>query len=90
LIKSDKSSGIYNLVSPEPTTNELFTSILSGQLHRPAFFVVPEFALKLVYGEAAEMLTTGARVTPAHLLDEGFQFQFPDISSAIADLVKKS
>jgi uncharacterized protein len=90
LIKSEKSSGIYNLVGPEPTTNELFTNSLAYNLNRPAFFAVPEFALKLVYGEATQMLTKGAKAVPARLQDEGFQFQFPDISSAVADLVKKS
>jgi hypothetical protein len=90
LITSDKSSGIYNFVSPESTTNGLFTKILSDQLHRPAFFTVPRFALKLIYGEASEMLTSGAVVKPLHLLNEGFHFQFPTISSALADLVQKT
>ena len=90
LITHNKSAGVYNLVSPNPITNNLFTRTLSDYLHRPAFFTVPEFALKLIYGEASEMLTNGARVLPARLLEEGFQFQFPDISSAIADLVQKS
>jgi len=87
LITYNSSSGVYNLVSPEPTTNNLFTNILSGYLHRPAFFTVPEFVLKLIYGEASEMLTKGACVKPARLLDEGFQFKFSDISSAVSDLL---
>jgi len=86
LITNNKSAGVYNLVSPEPTTNELFTKVLSYHLHRPAFFTVPAFALKLVYGEASGMLTNGARVVPARLPKEGFRFQFPDILSAVADL----
>jgi len=89
LIMSHKSEGVYNFVSPEPSTNYLFTKALSENLHRPAFFTIPEFALKIVYGQASTMLTTGARVLPKRLLDEGFWFQFPDISSAIADLVNK-
>jgi len=88
LITSEKSSGIYNMVGPEPITNSLFTSALSDQLHRPAFFTVPEFALKLIYGEASEILTKGARVKPVRLLKEGFRFEFPDISSALENLVK--
>jgi len=90
LVNNENSSGIYNLVCPEPTTNELFTNILSDYLHRPAFFTVPEFALKLIYGEAAGMLTKGANVISVRLPEEGFRFQFPDISAAIADLVNKS
>jgi len=89
LIENTQSSGIYNLVSPEPTTNESFTKILAGYLHRPAFFTVPEFALRLVYGQAAELLTKGVNVTPARLLNEGFQFNYPDISSTLLDLIHK-
>jgi len=89
LIINNKSAGVYNMVSPEPTTNSLFTNILSGYLHRPAFFTVPEFALKLIYGEASEILTKGACVKPKRLLEEGFLFRFPDISSALADLTRK-
>jgi uncharacterized protein (TIGR01777 family) len=89
LIMSRKSEGVYNFVSPEPSTNKLFTKALSENLHRPAFFTIPEFALKIIYGQAAELLTTGARVLPRRLLEEGFRFQFPDIFTAVADLVNK-
>lgn len=89
LVSNDKSTGIYNLVSPQPVTNKAFTLALAKRLHRPALFKVPAMALKLVYGEASEVLTQGAWVTPGHLLDEGFQFQFPDISSALEDLIGK-
>jgi len=89
LIMSTDSAGIYNIACPNPTTNELFTKALSDYLHQPAFFTVPGFVLKLIYGEAATMLTNGARVISARLPEEGFQFQYPDITSAIADLIKK-
>lgn len=87
LITNVKSLGIYNMVGPNPVTNKLFTVALADCLHRPAIFTVPEFALKLVYGEASDMLTNGAYVKPVRLLDEGFKFRFADISSALADLV---
>lgn len=87
LITSSESSGIYNMVGPEPITNLVFTVALAAQLHRPAIFTVPEFALKLIYGEASEIMTKGARVKPARLLKEGFRFEFPDITSALENLV---
>jgi len=90
LIVNTQSSGIYNLVSPEPTTNELFTKNLAGCLHRPAIFTVPELALRLVYGEAAELLTKGVSVLPARLLNEGFEFNYPDLSSTLLDLIRKN
>jgi len=88
LIENNKSLGVYNLVCPEPTTNKLFTNTLAYYLHRPAFFTVPEFALKFIYGKAAGMLTKGASVISTRLPEEGFRFQYPDISTVIADLVK--
>lgn len=89
LISHQNSEGIYNLVSPQPATNSLFTAALASTLHRPAFFTVPEFALKLIYGGASEMLTKGSIVKPTHLQKEDFQFHFPDISSALADLIQE-
>lgn len=89
LILNANSTGVYNLACPNPTTNKLFTKALSDCLHRPAFFTVPEFALKLIFGEAAAMLTKGASVISSRLPEEGFQFQFPDINSTVADLIKK-
>ncbi len=89
LIMNDTCSGIYNMVSPDLVTNDEFTVALAESLHRPALFSVPEFALKIIYGEAAEVLIKGAFVKPVHLLQEGFVFQFPDITSALTDLVQK-
>ena len=89
LIINPQSSGVYNMTAPEPTNNELFTRALAKCLHRPALFTVPEFSLKLIYGEAAGIITSGIYARPAHLLSEDFQFKFPDISSALADLVLK-
>ena len=89
IIEKGQSSGIYNLVSPQPTTNEIFTKELACRLNRPALFVVPEIALKIVYGEAAKLITHGATVLPTRLINESFEFGFPDISSAIKELVKK-
>lgn len=90
LIENKDSSGIYNLVSPEPSTNELFTEALAKSLHRPAIFTVPELGLKLLYGEAAGIITSGICARPAHLLSENFEFKFSDITSTIRNLVQKS
>jgi uncharacterized protein (TIGR01777 family) len=90
LITNEKSSGIYNFVSPHSITNGLFVNTLSNVLHRPAFFAIPEFALKLLYGEASELLTKGVSVKPTRLSKEGFQFRFTDISSALTDLLQKN
>jgi uncharacterized protein (TIGR01777 family) len=87
LIDNSQCGGVFNLTAPEISTNIKFTAILAKAFHLPAFFSVPEFALKLVYGEAAVTLIKGQAVYPQHLLDSGYQFQYPDLSSAIGDIL---
>lgn len=79
--------GTYNLTAPRPTTNEGFTRALSRILHRPAILSVPGFALRLRFGQGASVLLEGQHVLPKRLLDTGFQFAFPTIDQALADLL---
>ncbi|MEI7828331.1 MAG: TIGR01777 family oxidoreductase [Prolixibacteraceae bacterium] len=87
LIDNSQCNGVFNLTAPEISNNEKFTAILAQACHMPALFSVPEIALKLVYGEAAVTLIKGQAVYPQHLVDCGFKFQFPDLKSAIADIL---
>ncbi len=89
LLINESCQGIYNLVSPDITTNTGFTKTLARILHRPSIFTVPPFILRLIYGEGAEAILSGQFVYPKRLLDEGFRFDFPDIQQALADLLKK-
>lgn len=87
LLTHNELSGPFNLTSPNPVNNKMFTKALAGALHRPAFFRVPCCTLKLMMGEAAELLCQGQRVVPRKLLDAGYQFVFPDIDQALAEIV---
>lgn len=78
----------YNLCATIPTTNMGLTKALGKTLHRPTFFTVPEFALKLQFGEGAKVLTDGQSVIPKRLEDAGFKFQFQSIEATIEDLCK--
>jgi uncharacterized protein len=82
-IENKNSTGTYNLVAPNITTNELFTRVLAKKLKRKAVLPVPAFALKLLYGQAAQIMIKGENVYPAHLLADGFRFKYPNIGSAI-------
>ena len=87
LILNDQCKGIYNFVAPNPITNELFTRALSKRLHRPAIFTVPAFVLKLIFGKASVLIIDGVTVKPAHLLKDGFHFKYPDIGSALDNIL---
>lgn len=83
-------TGIYNAVSSEETTNQPFSKQLSKSLSKPFFLPnVPAFALKLVFGEMANVLLEGSRVSNQKLINNGFQFQFASLSKALMDIVSK-
>ncbi|MDD3876782.1 MAG: TIGR01777 family oxidoreductase [Bacteroidales bacterium] len=83
-----KLSGVYNFTAPNPVNNSDFTSALAKTLKTPAFFTVPEFVLKVVYGEGAVVLTQGQHVLPQNLTDKGFKFNYPTIKQALEELKK--
>jgi uncharacterized protein (TIGR01777 family) len=82
--------GPLNGTAPNPVTNKVFTKALGRALHRPAFLPVPRFALRLRFGEVAEVLTTGQRVVPKAALTLGYQFRFADIDAALADVCTRA
>ncbi|HEX8398550.1 MAG TPA: TIGR01777 family oxidoreductase [Pyrinomonadaceae bacterium] len=78
-----------NATAPNPVTNAEFAEKLGVALHRPSLVPVPEFALRLMFGELADaLLLTGARVVPEKLLTNNFQFEFERIEDALRDLLK--
>lgn len=79
-------SGIINLVSPNPLTNEAFTTELAAVLHRPSWFTVPSFVLKLIYGEGEQIATIGQQAYPSRLLTAGYTFRYADIRQALRSL----
>ena len=87
-IENDNSSGIYNLTSPYPVTNEEFMKSVARKLRRPLFFRVPPFVLRLVMGEVADYIAIeGQRVVPKRLLEEGFKFKYAILDEALENLL---
>ncbi|MBN1528433.1 MAG: TIGR01777 family oxidoreductase [Thermoleophilaceae bacterium] len=76
-------SGPVNVTAPEPVTNRELSSALGRVLHRPAFMPVPAFAIRALYGEMAEVVTSGRRVVPGRLLEHGYEYRRPDLEDAL-------
>ncbi len=77
-------NGPVNFVAPNPVTNAEFTRTLAQVVHRPAVFPVPEFVVKLAFGEMGDTLLLGSqRVLPAKLQAAGFRFQYPQLRAAL-------
>ncbi|HXB64558.1 MAG TPA: TIGR01777 family oxidoreductase [Solirubrobacteraceae bacterium] len=75
--------GPVNGTAPEPVTNRELSHELGRALHRPAILPVPGTALRLLYGEMAQIVTTGARVLPAKPLMLGYEFRHPHLGEAL-------
>src|SRR5436305_8966595 len=83
----DEVRGPVNLVAPSPVTNAALSRALGRALHRPAILPVPAFGLKLLYGEMAQIVTTGQHVVPARLAELGYRFAYPEIDQALGALL---
>lgn len=78
---------IFNLVAPQKITNSEFVAAFAKQLNRPAVIPVPVFLIKLVLGEAATLLIESPEVKPKALLEDGFNFEYPTIEIALAEIL---
>lgn len=89
-IEDDSMEGAYNSVAPNPVTNEQFTKEMALALHRPIIFPhAPAFVLKLIFGEMADLVLNGIRISSEKIIRAGYTFKFPNIKEALADLLEK-
>jgi uncharacterized protein len=81
------ATGAINVTSPNPVTNAEFAHVLGRVLHRPAVVPAPAVALRLRFGDMAQIVITGQRVIPARLRDLDFSFQQPLLEPALRDVL---
>jgi uncharacterized protein len=86
-IETEAAEPTMNGVAPNPVRNEEFTRILGEQLRRPTLLPVPAFALRLLSPDMASLVLDSQRVVPEVPLRTGFCFRFPDLRSALADVL---
>lgn len=85
----EAASGPINLTAPNPVTNAELSHALGHALSRPAVLPVPAMAINLLYGEMAELVTTGQRVIPARLRELGYGFRHSEVEPALRDVLAK-
>jgi uncharacterized protein (TIGR01777 family) len=81
------AAGAVNATAPEPVRNKDFARALGAALRRPALLPAPAFALRLAFGEMAEVLLGGQRVLPARAQTIGYTFRFPSLAAALGRIV---
>ncbi|MCF2446078.1 TIGR01777 family oxidoreductase [Dyadobacter sp. CY345] len=89
-MENDFWTGAYNAVATPPATNEYFTQLICKALDKPQWLPnVPAFALRLTFGEMANVVLGSNYVINQRIQDEtDFQYQFPDLLDALKDVLK--
>jgi uncharacterized protein (TIGR01777 family) len=77
--------GPINACAPEPATNRDFSRALGRALHRPALAPVPGFAVRVLYGDMAQIVTTGQRTVPMRAMEHGYVFEHTNLERALRD-----
>ncbi len=84
IIDHNELCGPVNMSAPQPVSNTEFANILSRVVRRPRFLRVPGSILRFAKGEVADALLEGdANLRPKKLLGSGFEFNWPDLESAL-------
>lgn len=86
-VETESVEGAVNFVGPNFVTMKQFAEAIGRTLKRPSIFKVPSFALKALMGESADMVLKGQKAVPKKALENGFEFDFSDINSALKDLL---
>lgn len=89
VLRTPSISGGVNFAGPEAVTMREFCARIGSAMGRPSWAPVPAFVLRIALGEMAEMILTGQRVIPKKLTDAGFSFQYPTVSAALQEILRR-
>ncbi len=87
ILQQREAKAVYNLVAPEQGTQRKFAEIAAAKLHKKPLLSMPACVLKTMLGEQSQLVLNGQFVMPQALLEQGFEFQYPDLNSALTDLL---
>ena len=87
ILEHQDVSGPLNFCAPNPVQNRELTKALGEILGRPTFMPAPAFMVRMVMGEFGDVFLGSQRAIPNRLIKNGFSFRYPDIRSAIQEVV---
>jgi uncharacterized protein len=87
ILQQRKAKAVYNLVAPEQATQRKFAEIAAAKLYKKPLLSMPACVMKTMLGEQSQLVLNGQFVMPEALLEQGFEFQYPDLNSALTDLL---
>ncbi len=87
-LTAENLRGPVNGTAPETVTMKKFAQTMGECLKRPSWMPVPSGALKILMGEAAELLLNSQRAIPAALMRSGYQFRYPHLKDALSAIIR--
>jgi uncharacterized protein len=88
--EDERFNGAYNGVGPYPVTNKELTRAIGRTLNKPVILpAVPGFILRMLFGEMADLVLRGSKVSSQKLLSMGFEYRFNTLEDALQDLLVK-
>jgi uncharacterized protein len=80
--------GVYNATAPNPVRMTDLSHTMGEVMHRPSWLPVPSFALEALLGDGAKVVLEGQQVLPKRTLDAGFDYQYPNLRSALTQILQ--
>jgi len=82
-VTDQRLSGPVNATAPNPLSMAELSKAIGEVLHRPSWFPVPAFLVKLIIGESAQVVVTGQKAIPVKLLAIDYPYQYRTVEEAL-------
>ncbi|WP_293334029.1 TIGR01777 family oxidoreductase [Microcoleus sp. CAWBG58] len=86
-LQNSQVQGVLNATAPNPVRMNELCQTLGEVLSRPSWLPVPSFALEMLLGDGAKVVLEGQKVLPKQTLASGFQYQYPTLKLALAEIL---
>ena len=92
IISNENISGPVNVSSPGPVTNSAFMRAMRKGVGMPIGLPAPKFLLEIgafFLRTETELMLKSRFISPCKMLDNGYEFKYPEVQAAVVDLLKK-
>ncbi len=86
-VTNDNFNGVYNFVSPNPVKFRVFIQAIGKILGKPFILSIPDYLVKIMFGEQSEVLISSQRVIPKRLIEMNYNFKYPFIDKALENII---
>ncbi|HEY9601728.1 MAG TPA: TIGR01777 family oxidoreductase, partial [Allocoleopsis sp.] len=82
--------GVLNATAPNPVRMSEVSQAIGETLGRPSWFPVPSFVPELLLGEGSKVVLEGQQVLPKRTTSYGFEYHYPTVKQALAEILASS